>query len=262
MTDRVVNPATQYADDANLRARQRLWELQEPRFDLVAWVLDLAGVSAGDRVLDVGCGNGVYLRALAERRVRATGCDLSPGMLDAARPAPRLVNADATALPFARDAFDVVLAPHMLYHVPDRRGAADELRRVLRVGGVCVVVTNGADHTRSLRDLVEVSARRATPGWEMRNPSTHDFSLENGAVVLEPFFASVACVRPAGVAPVVVTDANVVADYVASVAGHYEHEIARPWSEVVTEVRDEVRRRIAADGAFVTRGDVGAFVCR
>jgi ubiquinone/menaquinone biosynthesis C-methylase UbiE len=33
---------------------------------------------------------------------------------------PRLVNADATRLPFGDAAFDVVLAPHMLYHVPDR----------------------------------------------------------------------------------------------------------------------------------------------
>jgi cyclopropane fatty-acyl-phospholipid synthase-like methyltransferase len=64
-----INPPSQYADDSNLRTRQHLWELQDPPFDLVGWVLDLAGVDATGRVLDVGCSNGAYLRALRARRV-------------------------------------------------------------------------------------------------------------------------------------------------------------------------------------------------
>ncbi len=44
-----TNPATQYATDRNLRARQRLWERQEPGFDVVAWTLDLVGVMPGFR---------------------------------------------------------------------------------------------------------------------------------------------------------------------------------------------------------------------
>jgi ubiquinone/menaquinone biosynthesis C-methylase UbiE len=109
-----VNPPSQYADDGNLRARQRLWEHQHPAFDLTAWVLDLAGVALGQRVLDVGCGNGVYLRALRARGIDAIGVDLSLGMLDAARGDQSLVNADATRLPFLDGAIDVLLAPHML----------------------------------------------------------------------------------------------------------------------------------------------------
>jgi cyclopropane fatty-acyl-phospholipid synthase-like methyltransferase len=68
-----LNPGRQYVDDGNLRARQRLWDWQEPRFDLVGWVLDIAGVGPGQRVLDVGCGNGAYLRELHARGVRAVG---------------------------------------------------------------------------------------------------------------------------------------------------------------------------------------------
>ena len=40
-----LNPPTQYADDRNLRARQRLWEQQDPWFDLGAWTLELAGIT-------------------------------------------------------------------------------------------------------------------------------------------------------------------------------------------------------------------------
>jgi len=256
-----LNPSAQYADDRNLRARQRLWEHQVPPFDIVAWVLDLAGVAAGQRVLDEGCGNGAYLRKMRRREVDAVGSDLSLGMLRSASH-PSLVNADVIRLPTRDGAFDAVLAPHMLYHVPDREAAARELRRVLRPGGTCVVVTNGARHMRSLRALVEEVVGRSTPGWEMRNPSIHIFSLENGAAQLAVAFESVTVVRPEHIAPVSLTDATVTADYVASVADHYEHEVARPWAHVVEDVRRAVQQVIDADGAFTVSSDVGAFVCR
>lgn len=262
-----LNPPTQYATDTNLRARQRLWNFQQPPFDIVGWTLDLAGLHPGveARVLDVGCGNGVYLDQLRTRGIDATGCDLSRGMLSAAAgrlgsSRTQLVNASATRLPFATAAFDVVLAPHMLYHVDDRPAAARELRRVLRQGGRCVVVTNGPDHLRAIRDLVEAAAGEATPGWEMRNPATHAFSLANGAGQLTGAFDHVECVRT-GAAPVLVTDAGIIADYVASTADHYEHEIGRPWAEVVAAVRVAVQADIDATGTFVARGESGAFVC-
>ncbi|HYN34492.1 MAG TPA: class I SAM-dependent methyltransferase [Ilumatobacteraceae bacterium] len=259
-----LNPPTQYATDANLRARQRLWEHQQPPFDLVSWVFELAGLSQGSahRVLDVGCGNGLYLARLRSWSIAATGCDLSQGMLASARATERnLVNADVTRLPFSASAFDVVLAPHMLYHVADRAAAALEMRRVTRAGGRCVVVTNGADHMRSLRSLVESAVRMATPGWEMRNPSNHEFSLDNGEDQLRSAFTEVACVRATATAPVVLTDASVAADYVASVEDHYQPETTRPWSEVVDDVRGSVQRQIDANGSFVVRGHSGAFIC-
>ena len=122
-----LNPPTQYMTDANLRARQRLWEHQQPPFDLVSWVLEVAGLRPGStaRVLDVGCGNGSYLMQLRTRRIDVVGCDLSIGMLVATAAAAahdaKLVNADVARLPFMESAFDVVLAPHMLYHVSDRQ---------------------------------------------------------------------------------------------------------------------------------------------
>jgi SAM-dependent methyltransferase len=256
----VLNPPAQYADDRNLRARQRLWRYQRPSFDIVGWVLGLAGLSAGQRVLDVGCGNGEYLRALAAWPVRAAGCDLSLGMLRAVAH-PALLNADVTALPVRDGVFDVALAAHMLYHVPGRPAAIGELRRVLAPGGVCIAVTNGARHTRSLRDLVERAVGAVTPGWQMR-PITHAFTAENAAAQLGVAFASVTCARPVSQPPVVIRDAAVAADYVASMASHYQHETARPWADVAADVRSAVQAVIDTDGAFITSGDLAAFICR
>jgi SAM-dependent methyltransferase len=212
------------------------------------------------RVLDVGCGNGEYLHRLRDYQVRAVGCDLSMGMLRAASH-PALVNADAAALPLADGVVDVVLAIHMLYHVPDRDSAVRELRRVLAAGGICIAVTNGGQHTRSLRALVERAVRDQTPGWRMR-AATHAFSAENAPAQLGTAFDSVTCVRPASNAPVVIRDAAVAADYVASLADHYQDEVARPWDDVVEAVRQQVQAVIDDRGAFVTSGDLAGFLCR
>jgi SAM-dependent methyltransferase len=257
------NPPGQYADDRNLRARQRLWQYQSPYFDIVGWVLGLARLSPGSRVLDAGCGNGEYLHRLQDYQVRAVGCDLSMGMLRAASH-PALVNADVAALPLRDGAVDVVLAVHMLYHVPDREAAVRELRRVLAAGGTCIAVTNGGQHTRSLRALVERAVRDGTPktpGWRMR-AATSAFTAENAPAQLGAAFDSVTCVRPAGNTPVVIRDAAVAAGYVASLADHYQGEVARPWDDVVEAVRQQVQAVIDDQGAFVTSGDLVAFICQ
>ena len=261
-----LNPPTQYRTESNLRARQRLWEYQRPPFDLVSWVLELIDLRSGStaEVLDVGCGNGIYLRRLHSYGINTVGLDLSGGMLTAAARSlvdVSLVNADVSELPFAPASFDLVLAPHMLYHVDDRRSAALEVRRVLRPGGHCVAVTNGLDHMRSLRALVEQAVRRVTPGWVMQDPSTEAFSLENGAEQLSDAFSQVACVRADGAASVELDDASIAADYVASTADHYQPQTTRPWTEVVEEVRGSVQQTIDQSGVFVVRGVTGAFVC-
>ena len=255
-----LNLSQQYASDRNLRARQRLWRHQVPYFDIVSWVVQLAGLSPGQRVLDAGCGNGEYLRALAQVPVLAAGCDLSLGMLRPLAHRP-LVNADVAALPVRDGVLDAVLAVHMLYHVPDRAAAVRELRRVLKPGGVCVAVTNGARHTRSLRSLVERAVGKATPGWRMY-PATRAFTAENGAAQLGAAFASVTRVRPDREPPVVIRDAALAADYVASLASHHQDQTVRPWSDVVEEVRQDVQAVIDRDGAFIVYGDLAAFVCR
>jgi ubiquinone/menaquinone biosynthesis C-methylase UbiE len=148
------------------------------------------------------------------------------GMLRAV-PHPALLNADIAALPLRDGAVDVALALHMLYHVPSRETAIRELRRVVAAGGTCIAVTNGSQHTRSLRRMVERAVRQETPGWQMR-PATHAFTAENAPAQLSAAFETVTCVRPASNPPVVIRDAAVTAGFVASLADLHQHETARP----------------------------------
>ncbi len=62
--------------------------------------------------------------------------------------------------------------------------------------------------------------------------------------------------------PVVIRDATVAADYVASLGTHYQDETTRPWPDVVADVRGQVQAVIDEQGAFITSGDLAAFLCR
>ena len=81
---------------------------------------DAAGVSAGDHVLDVGCGTGVLARAAAELvavEEQVTGVDINEGMLAVARRIrPRIEwrQGDATRLPLPDETYDVVMSQFAL----------------------------------------------------------------------------------------------------------------------------------------------------
>ena len=104
-------------------------------------------VDDGDRVLDVGCGEGRHTHAVAMADVDAVGLDLDRERLVAAREGfadevadvaeatPGFVRGDAFRLPFADGTFDVVVCSEVLEHLPDYRRAIDELDRVLAPGG-------------------------------------------------------------------------------------------------------------------------------
>ena len=60
----------------------------------------------------------------------------------------------------------------------------------------------------------------------------------------------------------VIRDAAVAADYVSSLADHYQPQVARPWTDVAEDVRGQVQAVIDTAGEFRTAGDLAAFVCR
>lgn len=125
-----------------------------------------------------------------------------------------------------------------------------------------MAVTTGGGHLRSLRDLIERAARISTPGWRMRAPTGSAFTAENAAAQLSAAFAEVTCVRPSRAGAVIIEDASLAADYVSSLAGHYQSQVARPWAEIAEDVRELVQSVIDTTGQFRTVGDVTAFVCR
>ena len=96
--------------------------------------------------LEIGCGEGRVARDLSDRGHRVTAVDSSPTLLAAARaaePANEYVLADAAALPFSAETFDLVVAYNSLMDIEDMPGAVREAARVLRPDGrFCICVTH------------------------------------------------------------------------------------------------------------------------
>jgi ubiquinone/menaquinone biosynthesis C-methylase UbiE len=127
----------------------------------------LSQIKAGDQVLDVGCGSGRLTFAAqqwAGAGGQATGLDPSPEMIEVARKNAARAGLKAKfelgvveSLPFPDASFDVVLNRLMLHHLPGdlkQRGLA-EMRRVLKPGGICLVVDFEPPKSGLLRMIVE-----------------------------------------------------------------------------------------------------------
>lgn len=94
----------------------------------------------GRRILDVGCGLGMYVRQLRRFSDEVYGVDVDPDKIAAASATlPNLQVAPAEALPFPDGYFDVVLLHEVLEHVADDRQAVREAYRCLRPGGRIVI---------------------------------------------------------------------------------------------------------------------------
>ena len=125
----------------------------------------------GRRVLDLGCGAGVFLRMAADRGAAVSGLDASEGLLaEAARRVPEadLRLGELDRLPFADDAFDVVTAFSSIFFALDPVTALREAGRVARPGAVVVVQVWGREERCSLLTMKRAAARRDRPCGGLR----------------------------------------------------------------------------------------------
>jgi phosphatidylethanolamine/phosphatidyl-N-methylethanolamine N-methyltransferase len=153
--------------DVALEKRQveRAYELLAPVYDFIFdWIfapgrqaaISHLGLTLNDTVLEVGIGTGLNL-PLYPPACRLTGIDLSSEMLDKAveraqklaMPGVVLKVMDATSMDFGDNEFDSAVATYTISAVPDPIGVLREMRRVVKPGGILVIL----NHFRSERWL-------------------------------------------------------------------------------------------------------------
>jgi ubiquinone/menaquinone biosynthesis C-methylase UbiE len=131
------------------------WVYKPRDAEFANWI-DQLGLKKGDRVLEVGCGDGIFLdRVTMTYGVRGTGLDLSSRSIDRARKQAlspiRFVIGEATQLPFRDNIFEVVMSFDVLEHIgrpgkgkglnTEQRKALQEMVRVVRPGGKVLIYT-------------------------------------------------------------------------------------------------------------------------
>jgi phosphatidylethanolamine/phosphatidyl-N-methylethanolamine N-methyltransferase len=171
--------------DAALEKRQvqRAYELYAPVYDFIFdWIFAPGRAAAvrhldleqSDSVLEVGIGTGLNL-PLYPATSRLTGIDLSQEMLDKAvervqtltMPNVTLKVMDATSMDFGDNEFDRALATYTISAVPDPVAVLREMRRVVKPGGVIVILNHFRSERRVmgwLEDLVAPVCTRL--GWK------------------------------------------------------------------------------------------------
>ena len=153
----------------------------EPRLDFTVAAEAVAATGiANPRLLEVGCGSGYYSEVFADPApggVRYTGIDYSEAMIARARaryPSAAFEVADATRLPYADGAFDIVFNGVSLMHIIDYQAA---IREAARVAGAILHLSHRAGVRRSSNDLPAENTPTARPSSKSSSASSELMSL-------------------------------------------------------------------------------------
>ncbi len=197
-TDQQYLTKDQYKDASNLDARLEIHRrFSTNPYGWFNWIFDtLAKLPKEANVLELGTGSGALWINIADKipvKWNITLSDLSQGMLDAAWRNLAVTGRnfkfeqiDAQEIPYPDETFDIVIANHMLYHVPDREKALSEIKRVLKKGGHLIATTVGENHMLEITDWLQ-----RTDKDNDFSPFTLPFTLENGEAQLEKYFEKV-----------------------------------------------------------------------
>ena len=220
------------------------------------WILSQYQIRPGMSVLELGCGTGDMWASKGEiigRCSRFVLSDFSEGMLDKAKETLgdgsgieyRVI--DIQDIPFADHTFDIVIANMMLYHVPDLPRGLREVKRVLKENGTFYCATYGEN------GMMEYIYRLFS-AYQVRRQVNDNFTLQNGAEKLRPFFADVQ--RLLYEDALEVTHAEDLVDYILSLTGMTDLQ------QLPQEELRAVLERNMTNGVLRIPKEYGMFIAR
>ena len=207
-------------------------------------------------VLELACGTGKVWKGKDARLpdgMKIILSDISQPMVIKARellqtnPAFSFETIDIQDIPYENEAFDIVIANHMLYHVPDIQKALSEVRRVLKGGGKFYATTIGDNSLKELNDIYNQFESRAQFAYS----KDISFTLENGGAMLNEFFTNVE--KRLYIDALEVTDINALMDYIKSY-----NKIPEP---IYDEFYTQIQNGFSGDGIFYIQKEQGIFIC-
>jgi trans-aconitate methyltransferase len=167
---------------------------------LAGEVLEWLAAAPGERILDLGCGDGQLTARIAASGASVLGVDASPAMVAAAN--SRGISAEqasAELLPYPDAAFDAVFSNAALHWVQDQDAMMTQVRRVLVPGGRFVAEMGGHGNVAAIRTaLIAVLARHGcgdredgvnyypTPDAYTRRLTRHGFHVQRIALIPRP----------------------------------------------------------------------------
>ena len=261
LTDMDNSLKLQYQNASNISARISLHGAYSVnRQGWFPWVLEQCGLKSGMHVLELGCGDGALWtenRTHIPADVQVVLNDISDGML---RDAKRSIGAedsrfsfhafDCYRIPYPDDAFDLIIADHVLFYLHDISAALSEVRRVLKPGGRFVCSTYGAHHMQEIRTLVQ----KFDPKVRLSAENLFErFGLENGEDILLKVFSSAE--KRLYQDAIELDDAQPLISYILSCHGNQNRILLDRYKDFRAFVERQVK------GGFHITKEAGVFVC-
>ncbi|MFV3010883.1 MerR family transcriptional regulator [Clostridium botulinum] len=214
------------------------------------------------KILELGCGdaslwNKNFNHIPSNWEITLT--DFSEGMLKDAKKNLgekrsrfnfKIVNAES--IPFGEESFDVVIANHMLYHVPNINKALKEINRVLKSEGILFASTVGKNHMKEIREIISTFDiyNLTSKSWEM----TDSFQLENGLKIVSEYFNMVELKRYKD--NLKVTDPVYILDYIFSMPGNNKINLSsKDLKKIYDYLEDNIKEK---ENIYITK-DTGYF---
>lgn len=253
----------QYTDSTNLQERISLHEgfSTNPQ-GLHRWIFSQLKAPPQATILELGCGPGtLWSENLPDISPdwTVTLSDFSHGMASDARASLgkrqrfSYTCLDAQAIPFTSGYWDVVIANHMLYHVPEIDRVLREIVRVLRPSGKLYATTNGYGHLREIAEFVEMASGRSyNQDINIFGESIKNFCLESGGDELRKYFREVTVLRYED--SLRVTDAQAIIAFVQS------SSVLQLSEEELGYLIDLLETKLCEEGVIPITKDPGMFI--
>ena len=253
---------TQYQNSSNISARIQLHRMYSTnRQGWFPWVFEQCHLQEGERVLELGCGNGgLWIENLDKipQKVDVVLSDYSQGMIRELAHDSRLSHSqfrfaafDCQSIPYEKESFDLIIANHMLFYCDDREQALCEIARVLRPRGRVVFGTYGSNHMKEITELVREFDERIVLSADNLYEK---FGRENGAEQLERYFEQVAWLPYED--KLVVKAPEPLMEYILSCHGNQNQYILNKYNKFRSFVESKVKK------PFEITKEAGVFVGR
>ncbi|MCB8947896.1 MAG: methyltransferase domain-containing protein [Ardenticatenaceae bacterium] len=190
------NVKQQFSNDKNLTFRINFYKKYSTnKLGFIQWLFDKYIFTENSSILELGCGNGGHWEGRIEllpKNCKLVLSDFSEGMVNAVKEKYSSLHEnvfsqkiDIQSIPFKDESFDVIIANHMLFHVPDLDRALLEVQRVLKIGGCFYSATDG---NGGMRPFVHNAIKKFDPDSKAFTEKI-PFNLQNGSEILSRYFS-------------------------------------------------------------------------
>jgi ubiquinone/menaquinone biosynthesis C-methylase UbiE len=259
-TDRKYNQ-NQYIDSKNLDLRLQIYRYNTNKSEsLQTWIFNRLPFKDGQKILELACGNGKLWLENSSKIKKSSSIilsDLNEKMLEDCKSGLENLSInmdfmmiDIADIPFEDGVFDIVIANHCLYHLPDLDKCLEEIHRVIKPGGILASSTIGKNDNKELKELF----RNYSENFEFHpDQMAANFGLENGRNFLERYFTNVRLYEYEN--SLLIPESKAILDYARSITGYcgYVKDEAHFESYIKSQMDEQ-------KGSFYVTKETGLFL--